>query len=221
MRNVIIQLAVVFTMLLLASCQHEKVKVVHEEYSKGRPKTVYYFDSEEDAKQDPMVDVKDGAAYANKPISFDEERYYENGKLRCKGRLIKGQTCGLWQYFYETGVPQAKCYYLNGVTRDSVFCWYPSGKLKRNWVEEDSVDHRWHGFDFYENGKKSLECTVHMDSLDIPTIDGEWTEWFDNGNLKFKASIRKNWTVGKWQQWDEAGKLTEGDSVLNLKFHRS
>src|SRR5881398_3522597 len=94
-----------FIMLILTSCRHEKVKVLWDEYSKGKPKTIYYFDDEDDAKQYPIVHMKDGVGYANKPISFDGERYYENGKLQSKGRYIKGQTCGLWQYFYETGVP--------------------------------------------------------------------------------------------------------------------
>jgi len=221
MRKFNIPLAVVSVMLVLASCRQKKVKVLEDEYSKGRSKTVYYFDNEADAEQHPMVDVKDGVAYANKPISFDEEQYYENGKLRCKGRFIKGQSCGLWQYYYETGVPQARCYYLNGITRDTVYCWYPSGKLKRNWIEEDTVGHRWHGFDYYENGTKSLDCILHSDSLDNMTVDGEWTEWFDNGQPKFKAVIKKNWTVGKWQQWDHAGNFKEGDSAINIKFDRS
>lgn len=205
-------------LLLITSCQQGKVKVLEGEYSKGKPKTIYYFDNEDEAKQYPIVHIKDGVGYANKPISFDEERYYENGKLQSKGRYIKGQTCGLWQYFYETGISQAKCYYLNGVTRDTVYCWYPSGHLKRVLIEVDTVNHRWHGFDYYDNGNKSLEINLLKDSLDNWTIDGKWNQWFDNGKQKFQAVLKNNWTIGKWQKWDSLGNISEGEQAINITF---
>jgi antitoxin component YwqK of YwqJK toxin-antitoxin module len=208
----------IFILFVIVSCRQEKVKVLVDEYSKGRPKTIYYFDNIEDAKQYPIVRVKDGKGYANKPISFDEEQYYENGKLQCKGRFIKGRTHGLWWYFYETGVPQAKCYYLNGVTVDTVYCWYPSGKLKRLLVEVDTVEHRWQGFDYYENGSKSIESNLFNDSLDNWTVDGRWDEWFENGKQKFHATVKNNWTVGKWQQWNNTGNLKEGEKPINITF---
>jgi antitoxin component YwqK of YwqJK toxin-antitoxin module len=208
----------IFILLILVSCRQGKVKVVWDEYAKGKPKTIYYFDNKEDATQYPIVDIKDGVGYANKPISFDEERYYNNGKLQSRGRYIKGQTCGLWQYFYETGVPEAKCFYLNGVTRDTVYCWYPSGKLKRLLVEVDTGKHQWHGFDYYENGNKSIESNLSQNSLDNWTVDGKWNEWFDNGKLKFQATIKFNWTVGKWQQWDSVGNFKEGEKPINITF---
>jgi len=208
----------VFIIFIVTSCGHEKVKVLWDEYSKGKPKTIYYFDSEDDAKQLPIVDMKDGVGYANKPISFDQESYYENGKLQSKGRFIKGQTCGLWQYFYESGVRQAKCYYLNGVTRDTVYCWYPSGKLKRLLIEIDTINHRWHGFDYYENGNKSIEYHLLKDNSDKWTVDGNWKEWFDNGKDKFQATLKNNWTFGKWQQWDTTGNLQEGEKQINITF---
>ena len=205
-----------FLSFMASSCRQEKVKVLWDEYSKGKPKIIYYFDNDEDATQYPIVHVKHGVGYANRPISFDEERYYENGKLQSKGRYIKGQTCGLWQYFYESGIHQAKCYYLNGIARDTVYCWYPSGKLKRLLIEVDTINHRWHGVDYYENGNKSIECNLLKDSLDNWTIYGTWKEWFDNGKDKFQATLKNNWTTGKWQQWDTTGNLTEGEKAINF-----
>ena|GEM_PF-6925973 len=218
MGNFKMRYTLVFILLLLLSCGQEKVKVLWDEYSPGKPKTVYYFDNEEDAKQYPIVHVKNGVGYANKPISFDEERYYENGKLQSKGRYIKGQTCGLWEYFYENGVPQAKCYYQNGITRDTVYCWHPSGKLKRLFLEVDTARHYWHGVDYFENGNKSIESNLFKDSLGNWTVDGKWIEWFDNGKQKFEATIKNNWTVGKWQQWDTLGIVKEGNKPINITF---
>lgn len=208
----------ILIILVMVSCRRGKVKVLWDEYSKGKPKIIYYFDNEEDAMQYPIVHIKDGVGYANKPISFDEERYYENGKLQSKGRYIKGQTCGLWQYFYETGVPQARCYYLNGTTKDTVYCWYPSGKLKRLLVEIDTVKHKWHGFDCYESGNKSIENNLFNDGYDNWTVNGKWNEWFENGKQKFQATVENNWTMGKWKQWDSAGNLKEGEKPINIMF---
>jgi antitoxin component YwqK of YwqJK toxin-antitoxin module len=142
----------------LPSCKQEKVKVLWEEYSPGKPKTIYYFDNADDARVPPDVVVKDGLGRANRPVSFDEERYYPNGRLQSKGRYIKGKTCGRWEYFYETGIPQASSNYRDGVVRDTVFCWYPSGKLKRILMEIDTTRNYWHGSDYFENGQKSLDA---------------------------------------------------------------
>jgi antitoxin component YwqK of YwqJK toxin-antitoxin module len=204
--------------LIAVSCRQAKVKVLAEEYAKGKPKTVHYFDNTEDATQHPIVIVEDGIGHANKPVSFDEERYFENGKLYSKGRYVKGQTCGLWQYFYETGFPQAKCYYLNGISRDTVYCWYSSGILKRFLVEIDTVKHKWHGFDFYESGKKSASYNLFNYGDDKWRVDGEWSEWFKNGQQKFQATVQSNWTAGEWMQWDSAGRLTKGQKPINLVF---
>lgn len=214
--NISIRPFLLTTGLIAASCRHEKVKVVISEYSQGKPEIIYYFNNQDDARQFPIVTVKDGVGYANKPISFDEERYYKNGKLQAKGSYVKGQTCGLWQYFYESGVPQAKCYYWNGITCDTVYCWYPSGRLKRIFVETDTAKRQWHGIEFYENGKKGFESNMLSDSADNMHLDGGWSEWFSNGGLKMKAIMKNNWTVGKWQKWDSAGKLEEGEKPMHI-----
>jgi antitoxin component YwqK of YwqJK toxin-antitoxin module len=218
MRNFRLPLVALFIAPAAAFCQHDKVKVIEEEYSNGKPKIVYYFDSKEDAMQHPTIEIRNGIGYASKPISFDKERYYENGRLDSKGRYIKGQTCGLWQYFYETGVRQARCYYWNGVTRDSVYCWYPSGNLKRIMAETDTTNHYWHIFQYFDNGIKSFESNLLKDSLNNWKLEGEWAEWYENGKPKIKAILKDNWTVGKWQQWDSAGKLQEGDKPLRIRF---
>ena len=213
-----VYLTYIVIVIVFASCKTEKFKVQFDEYSNGKPRIIYYFDNEEDAKHLPIVIVKNGIGLANKSVSFDEERFFENGNLQSKGRYIKGQSCGLWQYFYETGIPQAKCYYLNGVTRDSVFCWNSTGSLKRVLIEIDTTNHYWHGFDYFANGKKSIECNLVKDILDNWTVEGNWNEWYENGRDKFQATVKNNWTIGKWQEWDTAGNLKVGDKPINITF---
>jgi antitoxin component YwqK of YwqJK toxin-antitoxin module len=105
--------------LLMLACRSKKEKVVWKQYPNGQPQVVFYFDNNEDAALHPSVEVVHGISHANKPISFGVERYYSNGQLYCKGQYVKGQTCGLWQYYYSSGIQQAKCYYWNGITRDT------------------------------------------------------------------------------------------------------
>ena len=190
-----------------------------DKYPDGNPKTIFYFDNRNDVKQHPVVNIKDGIGFANKPISFDEERYYENGKLRSQGSYTKGLSCGLWKYFYDTGIPQAQCYYLNGITSDTVYCWYPSGKLKRHLVEIDKAKHDWHDIDYFENQKKDFDCYLRADSLGNFKMNGLFQEWYDNGQVKFTSNFKNGSTNGKWRKYDINGKLIEeSDKPLSLSF---
>lgn len=190
-----------------------------EEYANGNPKIVYYYDNGADAKEHPIVTCERGIGSADKPISFDEERYYRNGKLHSKGRFREGLTFALWEYFYETGILESKCYYQNGIPKDTIYCWHPSGKLKRELIEIDTIKKYWKAFDYFENGNKFLETDLYSDSIGNWTIDGKYNEWFENGNKKFIAVIRNNWTFGKWQEWDNKGTLIkEGKKPMNITF---
>jgi antitoxin component YwqK of YwqJK toxin-antitoxin module len=202
---------------LLLSCKQEKVKVLWKEYSPGKPMIIYYFDNKSDAQDPPDVVVKDGLGSANKPVSFDEERFYVNGPLQSKGRYIKGKACGRWEYFYDTGIPMATCYYQDGVTCDTVYCWYPSGKLKRVLVEIDTIRNYWHGSEYFENGKQSLDNYMFQVQDDKYTVEGPFHEWYENGQLKYKATVKNGYTIGKSQSWNENGMLI-GEKIDSLKI---
>lgn len=214
MRNIFL-----FLMLFLFSCNEHKIKVIVDEYSKGKPRIIDYFDNEKDAASPPIVLVRNGVGNANKPISFDEERYYENGKIHSKGRYTKGVTAGLWEYFYETGVIQSKCYYENGFEKDTVHCYDSSGELKRLLIETDTIKRYWHGAEYFENGAKAIDFNLLNDNLDNWIIDGNWIQLYQNGQKQFQAVMRNNWTVGKWQKWNDKGDLIKEDSTpINITF---
>jgi len=84
-------------------------------------------------------------------------------------------------------------------------------KVKVLWDE-------WHGVEYFQNGNKSNEFNLLSDSLGKWTVDGKWNEWFDNGKPKFQALLRNNWTVNKWQEWDSAGNIKEGEKPVNITF---
>ena len=213
-----LQYSLLALILVLASCQQKKVKVIYRSYDNGRQMTVLYFNHKADAAQHITLNHKDGLLSADKPLSFDYECYFENGKLSDKGSFANGKSNGLWQYYYETGIQQAACYYVAGLTRYSVHCWYPSGNTKRTLVEADTATHHWHGIDYYDTGGKSIEYSMFKNDSDKWAIDGPWAEWYEGGKPKFKATFRQNFTVGEWQEWDSTGKLKTGKEPVNFTF---
>lgn len=209
-----------FIILSLTACVQSKVKVITDTYQDGQPKTIRYFNSKKDSKEVFTVQYTNGKGTATKPITFDEEGYYQNGKLQFRGQYINGKTSGLWEYFYETGIPEAKSYYDSvGKSTESVHCWYESGSKKRDVIEIDKTKKHWRNIDYYENGAKHIECYLTKDSSDKFSLNGLFREWHDNGQLKFVATFKDSWTVGKWQEYELNGKLKEeSDKPFRIMF---
>ena len=111
--------------------------------------------------------------------------------------------------YYENGTKQAKAYYAEGRPTDTVFCYYPSGKLKRILVEIDTVLNYWKGTDYFENGNKMIEAHLRKDRTDNWIIQDEWIERYPNGRLKRKALMKDNSSIGKWTEWDKNGNVAK------------
>lgn len=190
-------------LLILTSCGQEKIEVISETFPDGKPKTIRYFNSKEDSKENIIVTFKEGTGTVNLPLTFEEKNYHRNGKLKCRGFYINGQTSGLWEYFYETGIQEAKTYYDFGKSTDTVLCWYSSGNIKKTIFEIDTVKNYWHSIDFYESGAKQYECYYTKDRTDSAILNGDFKEWYENGQLKFFAKLENGWTVGKWIEYEE------------------
>ena len=190
--------------------------MVWDNYSSGKPRTIYYFDNKDDLDQFPTLYITAGSSVARKPIPNTIEKYYENGILQSRGQNIGDIKCGRWEYFYENGIPQARCYYRKGISKDTVYGWYPSGKLKRLLVEVDTIQHYWHGLDYLEDGSKIVECNLTKDSGNNWLFNGDWKSWYHNGKQSFQATMKDNWTAGKWQEWDSAGNKHEGQKPINI-----
>ena len=219
MGNFKMQLVSYLIIFTIIACGQTRIKTIADEYSNRKPKTIRYFNSKKDSKEKIKVEYQEGKGTVNKPLTFLEEGYYENGRLKYKGQYVNGQTSGLWEYFYETGFKEAKSYYENGKVTDTVYCWFPSGKLKRHIVEIDTIKNYWHNIDYYENKNKHIECYQLKDSSDDFKLNGLFQEWYTNGQLKFSATFKDGWTVGKWQKYELNGKLVEeSDKSFNISI---
>lgn len=201
----------------LSACSKPKIKVIAETYQNGKTKTIRYFSSKKDSREKFSMSHENGIGTADKPLSFIEEGYYENGNLEYRGNFIKGQTSGLWKYYYETNIPEAKCYYDKGKVTDTVYCWFPSGKLKRLIVEIDPIKNYWHNVDYYENGAIKIDSYQTKDSLDNFVLNGLFQEWYDNGKFKIIATFKDGWTFGSWKNYKKDGTLIEeSDKPLHV-----
>ncbi|HEY6901753.1 MAG TPA: hypothetical protein VI233_13955 [Puia sp.] len=207
---------ILLLLLALFSCKQEKIKVLWDNYPSGKPRTVYYFNNKDDQEHFPFFYVKSGTDFTRQPIPHIIEKYYENGHLQSRGLDIGDKKSGLWEYYFENGVPQAKCYFNNGINTDTFYCWYPNGKLKRALIEVDTIQHNWHGTDYLEDGKKIVESNLTKDSLNNWILNGEWKSWYHNGKPSFEANIKDNWTTGTWRQWDSTGAIHEGQKPVNI-----
>ncbi len=189
-----------------------KIKVILERFQNGNPKLIRYFNAYRDTTVSFQVDNKIGSRKLTKPISIISETYFESGGLEYRGKYEKGLAVGLFEFFYETGLPLARSYYKNGNICDSLVCYYPSGKLKRVVIEVDKIKNYWHNIDYFENGNKSIECD-QFQQPDSIVLEGRYQEWHENGQKAFEAILKDNWTIGKWKTWDENGNLIEESSA--------
>ena len=103
---------------------------------------------------------------------------------------------------------------------DTVFSTWPNGGKKLVFTVVDKNDgtvERLAEKMFYENGKPMYE--KHFNG-DRPT--GEWTFWYDNGNIHAQGNFDKNDSIGSgWTFFDKDGaNLFEGeyDSMAVLQF---
>ena len=85
---------------------------------------------------------------------------------------------------------------------------YPNGLLNYYSFYSDGVPNG-QSVSFFESGKVKSHCI-----MDTGTIDGEYIEWYENGNIKLKKDCKYG-LVLKMQEFDEAGNLVKEKKKLN------
>jgi len=182
--------------IFLFSCD-KKIKVIARNYKDGSPKEIRYFNNENDSKQKINITYVDGVGVLNVPASFYQELYYDNAVLQTRGQYLKGYSSGLWEYFNKNGSQQAKCYYKNGKTVDTVYCFDSIGRMQRHMIEIDTTKKLWNYYTYYPNGKLKEHTYIHITGDDSGFLyDGPDTAWFDNGNPIYKVKFKNDTLIG-------------------------
>jgi antitoxin component YwqK of YwqJK toxin-antitoxin module len=193
--------------LSITACKTGEVKFVAETYDNGDPKTVYYFKNKADMEQHPSDTTIGSLIALNKQLDLRQEQFYENGQKVNEGQFVNGLGSGIWNFYYQNGVLQARSRYEKGLSIDTVFCYQETGKLKRLVFDADKKRHYRHSIDFYEDGGKMLECYFYTDTLGNDNFEGPYREWHPNGQLKQEAILKSGNSTGIWKEWDENGAL--------------
>lgn len=111
--------------------------------------------------------------------------YYEGSKRSMSGKRIK-----IGEEYYTNNVKTREItYYVNGkVNTDGYVVSGPQMK-------------------FYENGVKSLELHVNAEGV----YDGEWHEWWENGQLGVEGKRKNGHWVGERKNYNKNGKLIKDE----------
>jgi len=132
------------------------------------------------------------------------------GRIRLQGR---------WEWFYESGRPEAVGAYRNGRAdgptgqtgiprrgREGPWMfWHANGQKKQ---QLSYVDGRPEGpgYQWYENGQQQYEAQFRDGRA-----DGAWNSWYANGQKHQEGTYEDGQPVGVWTVWDESGvKVHEG-----------
>lgn len=195
--------------------------------------TKYYTPSGKLAWEDGAEGVKihDKEFYNARTRGGRYESYYSKGELAFSGEYNeRGELSGEAKMFYENGKPlyemnysqdeygryipiDIKLYdksgkiYFETQVRDGVRVleksYYSNGQLRL--VDRRGLDGSKSEERFFENGK-SMGKTFYSDEID-EVLEGEFTRYYLNGNIKISANFVKGLVVGEYKRYSSNGKL--------------
>jgi antitoxin component YwqK of YwqJK toxin-antitoxin module len=112
--------------------------------------------------------------------------WHENGNKLSEGSYNDNhERDGLWEFWYEDGIPHSSINYLEGL---------PHGN----------------GVWYYDNGRKEMQG-----KLDAGEKTGKWQEWYENGKKKFEGVYKKGKLHGPFKSYSETGKLSQTGNYTN------
>ncbi|MGL1902651.1 MAG: hypothetical protein OCC49_10975 [Fibrobacterales bacterium] len=130
-------------------------------YSKGITKDCKTVNNKEICKVYKNKILRKVTEYTISENTGIETTYHENGKLKSKFKMVKGQFIDTMFVYHENGNLESSSPFINGEENGFVKYWYSNGQLKI--------------INNYDDGKK----------------DGEYKKFFENGVLKEKGQFVK------------------------------
>lgn len=177
---------------------------------------------------------------------------YANGNTAAVVNFTNGDKHGEAKYYYDNGELEKEMYYQNGQLHDTYKSYFNNGKLHQEltYYEGIPITHiqtldakgKVVGGSTLSDGYGSLQ-TFAIDELTLRltnvltvnfedgVLNGEYLEYDDEGDLKVKGQYSKGVKVGKWDTYNNKGKVymsvdkgdgkaDEGkDSEFTLRLH--
>lgn len=116
---------------------------------------------------------------------------------------------GMVEKWYESGQPQFRGEFRDGLPQGEHTTWYLHGQMWGNGRYEDGLEHgkwrKWH-----QNGELYSEW-----SMERGAWNGIYTEWHDNGKKRIEVEFIKGLRQGPQYMWDEQGVLVQVADFVN------
>jgi antitoxin component YwqK of YwqJK toxin-antitoxin module len=140
--------------------------------------------------------------YPENEDTVQVELYYQNAKLAAKGHYLIMKKEGSWSYYsYYSGKLVCQENYLHGLKAGFSHKYYASGILSEELeYNNDMKNGRWS--QFYENGSPRLKGNYQ-----INLRTGEFLVLYPSGQTQTKGQFRRDKMEGKWDYYNEDGKL--------------
>lgn len=155
--------------------------------------------------------------YVNDTLEGTSFTFHPNGilwteKSYCKGKKIKIKQ---WNdngiLYYENSTP------LSG---NNYFKWYENGKLMEE-VTDIYLENSKGKWDFknvrkkyYSNGNLKEIKRYYNTQKNGLKLDGDYSCWNENGQIRFQGQYKDNKKVGKWTYWKEKGKIEKEEYYI-------
>jgi antitoxin component YwqK of YwqJK toxin-antitoxin module len=132
-------------------------------------------------------------------LNGNVKKFYDNGQLKFSEPLTNAKFNGLKKVFYPNGNLQEEKIFDGSTAKGPVKLYYPSGKLRETFnLKEWCISH----FDW---------CTQK--------IDGQWKEYYENGNLKANITYVSGYEHGIAKFYSEKGLIIEKTNYYRNKTH--
>jgi len=129
--------------------------------------------------------------YKNSRRIGEHVSYYGNGNLEAKGEYREDGSADRVEYHMNGNLALKESFsdYYNYVHTGIYERYYENGQLdvREKYLENGSSIYE----EFYPNGRPSLKCN-YVNYEDEKLLDGEYTEYYENGNLKANAYYNQN-----------------------------
>lgn len=129
--------------------------------------------------------------YKNSRRIGEHVSYYENGNLEAKGEYREDGSADRVEYHMNGNLALKESFsdYYNDIHNGTYESYYESGQLgvREKYLENGKSIYE----EFYPNGRPSLKCN-YVNYEDEKLLDGEYTQYYENGNLKANAYYNQN-----------------------------
>ncbi len=194
-------------------------------YANGKPRLNFrYLNGKKEGKQVSYWangNYRNVEEYKNGEQINNEYNYLPNGKLNTKYKYTDGERDSVYTSFYENGKAENTEHFLYDESNGEETYYYENGKIELTGINKDNVREGW--FSFYSSdGMLQYKLFYHLgielaysylnksgklvDSIPFKNASGDYTCYFQNGNLSAKGVYVNGQRHGVYTKYYANGK---------------